>query len=1110
MDKRLISFDFIHNISSVATYESKILLRSWFFKIFTLLAIGVLSFFNVVSIVIEDGANMWILKAVASNIPYINILLLNTGQAVVAIFLASEFLKRDKQLDTSEVFYVRPLSNAEYVFGKIWGNLRVFFVLSLIVMAITMALNAAAKGTSVDWQAYIIYFFLITVPTLIFIMGLAIFLMLTLKNQAVTFILLLGYIGVTIFYIGDSFYYLFDYMAYSLPLFKSSIVGFGDLGLIVNHRAIYLFLGIGFILYTIGLFRRLPNSAKGHYPWMVMAFLFFGLGAACGYNHVNKTLQQDKHRARYTELNNTYVHTPKMVIDAYKLTVKQFPDSLQATATLVGKPLEAAQTFTFCLNPGLKVTEITQNGTPLSFERKDQILLVDFGKELTPTDSTTFSIVYAGYIDESLCYLDIKDKELREKNTNFLINIGKKYSFMTADYLMVTPETFWYPRPGTAYSNTSPDWQQTYFSQFTLEVEPIKGLKPISQGVVTLDSIQGKYTFTPDYAAQTLSLVIGDYKQKEVMSDSVLYSIHYIDGHDYFSAPLDSIKDTLPKLIKNTKQNLERQHKLSYPFKRFSLVEVPGQFKGYARAWTGAQETAQPEMMYIVEKGFNSYSFDIQRRVKNRKRWGNWDGKPISEKEAQIKSFEDFCWLFYRDEGRFDFSEGERGKEQIKSTRNPYFMFPLLYNFRYNIFSPDWPIANRVVEVYLQNKTKDSGWERQINGISNNEKASLLMEHASLNELLGDAKHSELTDNFVTLQGSNIFAEAEINAGVTLFRDSLYRVLERNTFKNVQFEHLLDTLGKIGDSDINSFLATWDKPTPLPRYSITKPEVKHIKNRDGEAFVFSIEISNESDYPGVIHLTIGSRGGPPDPRGESKVILKPNETKRLVSHWERPPSWVSTNTLISQNLPSFIYHPMTKVQKLRNVAMEPEGEYIIQKDFLKLPEGEIIVDNEDSLLFSMSAPEAIGILPKLLDRVEDDSFEYSGISWWGAPLHWTLTTDGTYYGKYIRSAYVIKGGDGSQTATWTVPVPEPGRYEVFFHLKQDYELRWNRNVEAEYEFKVEYNNEIEDAYIDLRKAAIGWEPIGMYDIESDTVKITLSNKCKMRTVTADAVRFVKQ
>ncbi|EKC78537.1 xanthan lyase XalB, partial [human gut metagenome] len=62
--------------------------------------------------------------------------MLNTGQAVVAVFLSSEFLKRDKKLDTSEVFYVRPLSNAEYVVGKIWGNLRVFLFLNLLVLAI--------------------------------------------------------------------------------------------------------------------------------------------------------------------------------------------------------------------------------------------------------------------------------------------------------------------------------------------------------------------------------------------------------------------------------------------------------------------------------------------------------------------------------------------------------------------------------------------------------------------------------------------------------------------------------------------------------------------------------------------------------------------------------------------------------------------------------------------------------------------------------------------------------------------------------------------------------------------------------------------------------------
>lgn len=52
----------------------------------------------------EDSGGIWIATAIPSNIPYLILLLLNTGQAVIAIFLASDFLKRDKKLDTSEVF----------------------------------------------------------------------------------------------------------------------------------------------------------------------------------------------------------------------------------------------------------------------------------------------------------------------------------------------------------------------------------------------------------------------------------------------------------------------------------------------------------------------------------------------------------------------------------------------------------------------------------------------------------------------------------------------------------------------------------------------------------------------------------------------------------------------------------------------------------------------------------------------------------------------------------------------------------------------------------------------------------------------------------------------
>lgn len=76
-------------------------------------------------------------------------------------------------------------------------------LLNLIIMAITAAFNLTLG--EVDWMAYLLYFLLISVPTLIFIIGLAIFLMLVLKNQALTFVLLLGYIGLTVFILKISF-----------------------------------------------------------------------------------------------------------------------------------------------------------------------------------------------------------------------------------------------------------------------------------------------------------------------------------------------------------------------------------------------------------------------------------------------------------------------------------------------------------------------------------------------------------------------------------------------------------------------------------------------------------------------------------------------------------------------------------------------------------------------------------------------------------------------------------------------------------------------------------------------------------------------------------------
>lgn len=1104
---------FIHNIQSVATYESKILIRSWFFKVFTILAVMILSLFNASMLVMEDSGGFWMAKAIPSNIPYIILLLLNTGQAIIAIFLSSEFLKRDKKLDTSEVFYVRPLSNAEYVIGKIWGNLRVFLILNILILGITLVFNLISSGIGVDWMAYVLYFLLISIPTLLFIIGLSIFLMLVLKNQALTFILLLGYIGLTIFYIGDKYYYLFDYMAYSLPLVKSSIVGFTNLEAVLNHRAIYLFAGLAFISFTIYLFRRLPNSARSNYPWLFLSFCMIVLSGFAGYRHVSSILYEGEIRALYTAINNKYVHTPKMIIDQYDISVEQHPDLFSSEVEMKGVALDSSAVFTFCLNPGLKVKEIKTGNKILDFKRENQIILVDFGKNIAKGDTTLLTIKYDGRIDNSFCYLDIPPEVLQESFTRLLFNIDKQYSFQTKDYLLFTPETYWYPRPGTGYSDESPDWQQTYFSKYNLKVKPLHGLVPLSQGE-GIDDGSGTFSFDGGFPSQTVSLIIGDYEQKSIKADSTLYSIWHLKGHDYFTAVFDSIRDTIPSFVRNIRGNMERTYKLTYPFNRFSVIEVPVQFSGYARAWSQAQETVQPEMVLFPEKGATFDQLDVAKQTKNQHKWAKWNGQEISAQEAQIRTLNSFLWLFLQTEGNFNFSSASRGKYNISSQANPYFLFPQLYNYRYNIFSPEWPIANRVIELYLQRKSDNNGWEREINGISNNEKASLLMEKQTFKELLADVKLRDLQNNIISLKANRLFAWPEMNMGVNLFRDSLYAVLERNTFRNIQFENMLDTLGTISNTDIKSHISEWTSLTSLPFYTIGRPEVTRIRNRGGEEFhVLKMVVSNNSGHDGIIHLEIqaGGRGpnGMEDPRANRKVSLLAHQSKQLVSVWEDAPRDINVNTMISGNLPSTINQPAGNSVQERNKPIDPEGDFILPESSLDIL-GEVIVDNEDSTLFTLSAPAIVGLLPKWLDKVEDTSFKYAGVSWWRPPLQWLATTNAGYYGQYIRSACVIKSGDGSQTATWKVPVPASGQYDVFYHVFKDNEIRWNDRAQGEYHFLVKYENEKEDAYINLRKANDGWEQMGTYFFSSDTINIVLTNECKLRSVTADAVKIVKR
>ena len=291
---------FLNNILSVAKYESKLLKRSWFFKVFSILSVLLIGGASVTILEMQKYA----LSCIPSLAAYNLMLYFNVAQAIVSIFLASEYLKRDKQLDTSEVFYVRPLSNAEYLLGKMWGTIQVFLLLNLLVMAVALTICYIYIPEHVSPISFIMYFFILNVPTLIYIIGLSTLLMLVVKNQALTFVILLGYIGLTLFYVGDKCYYLFDYIGFNIPMLESTITGFADLTSLIVHRLLYLLLGIGFILCSISLFRRLPNSPRALYPWRAASVVFLVGALACATYHVGKYLEKENRKCYLYVIRN--------------------------------------------------------------------------------------------------------------------------------------------------------------------------------------------------------------------------------------------------------------------------------------------------------------------------------------------------------------------------------------------------------------------------------------------------------------------------------------------------------------------------------------------------------------------------------------------------------------------------------------------------------------------------------------------------------------------------------------------------------------------------------------------------------------------------------------
>ncbi|MBN2413682.1 hypothetical protein JXQ31_18530 [candidate division KSB1 bacterium] len=1113
----------LYNIWVVARYETKILFRSWFFRVLALIAIGILTFLNIIffSGAVKDVP--WVLRGVPSSIPYFNLMMLNTVQAVLTVFLASDFLKRDVKTNTTEVIYMRSMSNAEYVLGKTGGILNIFILLNLIILFIGAVINIAFSDIGFHFINYIVYFLLISIPTIIFITGFTYLIMIIIRNQPVTLVLMVGYISLSLIYLQHKANYIFDIVAFYLPLSYSDFVGFDQISIILLQRGMYLFIGLSFIFLTILFLKRLPQSKIMLRLAPVLSVIFMITAIYFCITSLGVYRSGQSLRTNMTALNDRYINEPAVSITDCTLDFEHLGDTFSCTANLkfTNRDSVPINSYIFSLNPGLQLDKVLQNQQQKEFERQYHIITIKPERPLNQGESDSLIFVYRGAPDDNACYLDIDEQKRSRSNYIVMYKAGKKFSFITPQYVLLTRENLWYPVPGVThgshlYTNIKKD-----FIRFKLNVKLKSDLQPVSQG--SMDKMSDReFRFVPETPLPQISLIIGNYKKIFTTVDSIDYNLYTLPKHNFYSPYFTQIGDTLKSIISDAKREYETKLNLDYPFKRLSIIEVPVHYIAYDRLVSYHQENVQPALVLFPENGVSVQQVDFRAQIHRFERMERRMNQTIGEKEIQARLFNMFVNVFTGGVPMFN------PNRNISVNLN---IFPNYYTYKNVVYSRDWPVLNASLEAYLNSKLSESTpfFARNWQGILNEEKANLALKTSSLNEILSNPDNRDIVNDVLENKSEMLFKLLTYVLGDEQFNTYLTQYLDRNRFTSVDFLDFVSGVENKLNFNFYDFMQKWYGQIQMPGYYIANIQSYKVLDGNRTRYQIRFDVSNNEDIDGLITVNFRTRGGGVrgrfmgggGARGESEperiYYIQKMQTKQIGILLDSQPGAIMINSLVSLNLPSAIDRRFEEFD-LNEKAVPFEGEKILEKPVMLSLPNEIIVDNEDEG-FTVQAQDETSLLKKIFKMSNGDKEEYVGLNMWRVPNNWSKTIHSDFYGRYVHSAYYVKSGNGSKVVTWNANIPESGQYDVYCYANTIQfrggpgrgrgRGRERQPMAGEMHYDVYHDDGQEEVTLDIQSAQEGWNFLGTYYLSAGTAQVRLSDKSNARMVVADAVKWVK-
>jgi len=1160
----------LRTLFSIAWYEMVLIFRSWAFRIFSGLALAAVTLITI-SVALPRYSTVFFNRALSGAFPLLAIKLFNLFLGLIAVFLATEFLKRDRRQDSSQVYFTHSFSNGTYVLGKFLGIFFMIVSLNVLVLLITGIIHLFFSQTIFAWQPYLLYFFLMSVPTIIFLVGLSIFLGFLIRSQAVVYLLVLVYAFFVLAVLGQRAFFVFDSFGFYSPVMYSDLIGLGNGRDLLFLRGAYFGLGLGLVFGSMLLMRRLRQSSRLNRAAGVLSLglVIFSMFLFTAF-YRGKTSDQ-AFRAKLRAQSRGAAEQPALTLAACDLRLKLRRHGLSAEAdlTLANDTDSPIETVLLSLNPGFEVSSLKGPAGPLPFDQENYLISVRPSERIDPGRDIRLSISYAGNIDERYCYLDVGEDRYESPLKLWLISVPKRYAVVSPRYVHLSPECGWYPRPGLPPALLFPQTIKQDFSRYTVSVSVPDGLTAVSQGALTIsDSGRDKvFAFQPEGLLPQISLTVGRYEKKSITVDETEYSLFLKPGHDRFTPFLADLGDDLAAFIRQTRNEYEVLLGLNYPHKRLSLVEAPIQITSYNRLWNTAQELAQPELVFLPEMAALCQGADLRGGSRQFQRFRTGPGMEISPKDFQRQLLNRFV--------RSNLTEttfalpgllrpGLLGIRFESNSESRYGIFPNFLTYTTHFAVSEWPLFGYVLETYLRGRVSTSfgpGLRAALGTSGQDEVFKTLMNHALADLLAESEQEGRQLTPILEAKGKQLMAviQAELAAGD--FDDRLTKWLQGQRFRAVNKKDATEFFRSLGEIDLDQSFAAWYGEKGVPGFLFENLQSYRVVEGEREKTQILFQVTNPTGRDGVLRVSSVTRGrmggrmqgGPAQPAEGRNYLVPARTVKEIGIVLDQPAVMTFVDTYISQNQPSSFSLPFLNPQP-RPGLVPFEGE----KARPHVPadsgsEGEYVVDNEDAG-FNLPREGRDNWLRRLVQKAfaspgEEEGGETMPLrSFINPPGRWTPVIMQNFYGRFVRSAYLKKSGDGTNRVAWSADLRDGGDYDIYFYYDgigggtrggfggqrggdaggarggaglppggrmqpflqapgaapQGPRLQPGKKY-----FIVHHGDGAEDVVVDLKEALPGWNLIGTFRLVAGSNTVELTDKNEQLFVLADAVRWTQ-